>query len=59
MNAFQKVGEFMNQERRRALAVDQDLIEGDGTKCHGLIGKKNKVNVILGKNMENSERNRF
>jgi hypothetical protein len=36
MNAFQKVGEFMNQERHRALAMDQDLIEGDGTKCHGL-----------------------
>jgi hypothetical protein len=32
------------------------LIEGDGTKCHGLGGKKNEVNVILGKNTQTGEK---
>ena len=52
----QKVGEFMNEERRRAPAKDQELIEGDGTKSHGLSGKKNEINVILGKNQETGEK---
>ena len=52
----QKVGEFMNEERRKAPAKDQDLIEGDGTKCHGLSGKKNEVNVILGKDQQTGEK---
>jgi len=46
----QRVGEFMNQERRRLPSNSLDLIEGDGTKCHGLGKKKNEINVILGKN---------
>ena len=45
-----RVGEFMNQERRRLPVHSQDLILGDGTKCHGLGGRKNEINVILGKN---------
>ena len=45
----QRVGEFMNSERRKSPMKSQDLIEGDGTKCHGLRGKKNEINVILGK----------
>jgi transposase-like protein len=52
----QKVGAFMNGERRKAPVNDQDLIEGDGTKCHGLDGKRNEVNVILGKNQETGEK---
>jgi transposase-like protein len=51
-----KVGEFMNEERRKALAKDQELIEGDGTKSHGLHGKKNEINVILGKKLDTGEK---
>lgn len=46
----------MNEERRMKPAKDQDLIEGDGTKCHGLGGKKNEVNVLLGKDVETGEK---
>jgi transposase-like protein len=56
-DCVQKVGAFMNEERRRAPAQDQDLIEGDGTKSHGLGGKKNEIGVILGKNQETGEKN--
>ena len=52
----QRVGEFMNVERRRETAKDQELIEGDGTKCHGFGGKKNEINVILGKDHESGEK---
>jgi hypothetical protein len=52
----QRVGEFMNHERRKAPVKHQDLIEGDGTKCHGLSGKKNEIGVILGKNQETGEK---
>jgi len=52
-----KVGAFMNEERRRAPSVELDLIEGDGTKSHGLSGKKNEIGVILGKNQESGEKN--
>lgn len=52
----QKLGEFMNDQRRKVPAKDQDLIEGDGTKCHGLGGNKNEVNVLLGKDMETGEK---
>lgn len=52
----QKVGAFMNEERRKIPAKDQDLIEGDGTKCHGLGKKKNEINVFLGKDLETGEK---
>jgi len=52
----QRVGAFMNQERRKAPVQDQDLILGDGTKCHGLGGKKNEINVVLGKNQATGEK---
>jgi hypothetical protein len=52
----QKVGGFMNMQRRSAPAKDEDLIMGDGTKCHGLGGKKNEINVILGKNQDTGEK---
>ena len=46
----------MNKQRRGAPVKDQDLIEGDGTKCHGLGGKKNEINVIVGKDQESGEK---
>ena len=52
-----KVGVFMNGERRKEPAMNQDLVEGDGTKCHGLAGKKNEIGVILGKNQDTGEKN--
>lgn len=52
----QRVGEFMNSERRKSPMKSQDLIEGDGTKCHGLRGKKNEINVILGRNQNSGEK---
>jgi len=55
-NCVQQVGAFMDRERRKAPAVDVDLIEGDGTKCHGLGKKKNEIGVILGKNQESGEK---
>ncbi len=55
-DCVKEVGEFITEERRKAPSVDVDLIEGDGTKCHGLGGKKNEVNVILGKNLESGEK---
>jgi len=55
-DCVKEVGEFINEERRRPPSVDVDLIEGDGTKCHGLGGKKNEVNVILGKNQDSGEK---
>jgi len=42
--------------RRKAPVKDQDLILGDGTKCHGLGGKKNEFNVVLGKNQITGEK---
>ena len=55
-DCVQKVGAFMNEQRRKAPAQDQDLIEGDGTKCHGLAKKKNEINVILGKSQVSGEK---
>jgi hypothetical protein len=52
----QRVGAFMDGERRKAPVVDQDLIEGDGTKCHGLGGKKNEIGVVLGRNQGSGEK---
>jgi transposase-like protein len=46
----------MNKERRKAQVKDQDLILGDGTKCHGLGGRKNEINVILGKDQATGEK---
>jgi hypothetical protein len=51
-----KVGAFMNEECRNAPAQDQDLVEGDGSKSHGLHGKKNEIGVILRKNQITGEK---
>lgn len=57
---MQKVGDFMNQERRKTIKEekeeDVDLIMGDGTKAHGFNGKKNEINVVLGKNQKTGEK---
>ncbi len=55
-DCVQSVGAFMNEERRKDPAKNQDLIEGDGTKCHGLGKKKNEIGVILGKNQVTGEK---
>jgi len=63
----QKVGDFMNQTRRKPLDTSAataaekekevvDLVMGDGTKVHGYNGKKNEINVILGKNEATGEK---
>ena len=50
-DCVRRVGDFMNSERRKLPVTNVDLIEGDGTKSHGLGKKKNEINVILGKNL--------
>jgi len=55
-DCVEKVGAFMNEERRKEPAKNQDLIEGDGTKCHGYDGRKNEIAVILGKNQDTGEK---
>ena len=66
----QKVGDFINQERRKPKntttaekeetveeeRVIVDLVMGDGTKVHGYGGVKNEVSVLLGKNEETGEK---
>ncbi|MFX1534821.1 MAG: hypothetical protein ACFFDI_11410 [Promethearchaeota archaeon] len=46
----------MNEQRRKVSNGDQDLVEGDGTKSHDLHGKKNEINVILGKDLKTGEK---
>jgi len=47
----------MKQTRREmATEKDVDLLTADNTKTHGYGGKKNDVNVILGKNNETGEK---
>ena len=47
----QRVGSYMDRERRKAAAEKVDLMYADGTKAHG-IGKKNEINVVIGKDLE-------
>lgn len=47
----QRVGSYMDRERRKAAAQKLDLVYADGTKAHG-IGKKNEINVVIGKDLE-------
>lgn len=53
----QKVGSFIDKERRQAGEQEVDLLYADGTKAHGHNGKKNEVNVIVGKNIETGRKN--
>ena len=53
----QKVGSFIEGERRETAAGKVDLLYADGTKTHGIDGKKNEINVIVGKDAETGEKN--
>jgi len=53
----QKIGSFIDKERRQAEEQKIDLLYADGTKAHGIDGKKNEINVIVGKNIETGEKN--
>ncbi len=48
---IQQVESYMNKERRNRLPDKVGVMLGDGTKTHG-IGKKNEVNVVLGRDPE-------
>jgi transposase-like protein len=52
----QKVGAFIDKERREAGNGKVDLLYADGTKAHGINGKKNEIKVILGKNSKTGEK---
>jgi hypothetical protein len=43
----QKVGAFIDKERRATGTEKVDLLYADGTKTHGLNGTKNEINVIV------------
>jgi hypothetical protein len=45
----------MEKERGKKAKEKVDLMIGDGTKAHG-IGKKNEINVVLGKDLETGEK---
>ena len=52
----QKVGAFIDKERRETATGKVDLLYADGTKAHGIDGKKNEINVIVGKDAETGEK---
>ena len=52
----QKVGAFIEKERREEGNGKVDLLYADGTKAHGIEGKKNEINVIVGKDFETGEK---
>jgi transposase-like protein len=54
-SCVQKVGAFIDGERGEATARRIDLLYADGTKAHG-VGRKNEVNVIMGKDLETGEK---
>jgi transposase-like protein len=56
-SCVQKVGAFIDEERRETGNGKVDLLYADGTKAHGHNGKKNEINVIVGKNAETGEKN--
>jgi transposase-like protein len=56
-SCVQKVGAFIDKERRETANKKVDLLYADGTKAHGIDGKKNEINVIVGKDSETGEKN--
>jgi len=52
----QRVGTFVDKERRKEGGRKVDLMYADGTKAHGLDGKKNEINIIVGKDVETGEK---
>ena len=55
-SCVQKVGAFIDGERREAAARRVDLLYADGTKAHGIDGRKNEINVIVGKDRKTGEK---
>jgi len=56
-SCVQKVGSFIDKERRETTAEKIDHLYADGTKSHGHNGKKNEINIIVGKNTKTGEKN--
>lgn len=54
--SVQNVGAFIDRERRATGNEEVDLLYADGTKANGLNGKKNEINVIVGKTTETGEK---
>lgn len=54
-SCVQKVGAFIDGERREAEARRVDLLYADRTKAHG-VGRKNEVNVVVGKDLKTGEK---
>lgn len=52
----QKIGSFIDRERRETRGGKVDLLYADGTKAHGIDGKRNEINVIVGKDTETGEK---
>ena len=52
----QKVGAFIDEERRKEDNTRTDLLYADGTKTHGLNQKKNEINVVVGKDAKTGEK---
>jgi len=55
-SCVQRVGAFMERERRETASQKVDLLYADGTKAHGHDGRKNEINVVLGKDLETGEK---
>ncbi|MBS7614655.1 transposase [Candidatus Bathyarchaeota archaeon] len=56
-SSVQKIGSFIDRERRKTATGKVDLLYADGTKAHGTDGKKNEINVMVGKNSKTGEKN--
>jgi hypothetical protein len=54
-SSVQTVGAYMGEERGKKAKEKVDLMISDGTKAHG-VGKKNEINVVLGKDLETGEK---
>jgi len=55
-SCVQKIGAYIDKERRETANQKVDLMYADGTKAHGIDGKKNEINVILGKDTETGQK---
>ena len=54
-SSVQRIGAYVEEERGKKAKEKVDLMIGDGTKAHGM-GKKNEINVVLGKDLETGEK---
>ena len=55
-SSVQRVGAYVDRERRKAARKKVDLMYSDGTKAHGRDGKKNEVNVVVGKDLKTGDK---